>query len=225
MAAPLKTCVLIPSYNEARTIGGIVRCLRLMQLPVYVVDDGSADDTASEAGREHAVVIRHEKNAGKGASLRDGFERILEDGFDAVLVMDGDGQHSTEDVRSFIDTMEKTGTDIVVGNRMLDTRTMPFVRIQTNRFMSFLLSAVAGQPIPDTQCGFRLIKRDVLEKVRLETSNFETESELLIKAGRAGFRIGSVPVETVYQGQHSRINPVVDTLRFFKFLIRATFMR
>lgn len=225
MTVHMKICVLIPSYNEERTIGAIVAVLRGMGLPVYVVDDGSNDNTATEAGKAGAEVIRHEKNTGKGASLIDGFGRALKDGFDAVLVMDGDGQHSTGDVLSFINTMGEGGFDIVIGNRMQDTGSMPFVRIHTNRFMSSLLSKVAGQPIPDSQCGFRLIKRNVLEKIRLNSSKFETESELLIKAGRAGFRIGSVPVRTVYQGEKSRINPVIDTLRFFRLLIWTAFER
>ncbi len=221
----MKTCVLIPSYNEARTIGGIVGNIRGIGLPVYVVDDGSTDNTAAEAKEKGASVIRHGINKGKGASLINGFSRILKDGFDAVLVMDGDGQHRTDDVPSFINKMEETSADIVIGNRMRDTAPMPFVRVYTNRFMSGLLSKVAGQSIPDSQCGFRLIKKSVLERVKLECSNYETESELLIKAGRAGFRIESVPIKTVYQGEKSRINPVIDTLRFFRLLIWTAFVR
>lgn len=225
MADQMKICVLIPSYNEARTIGTIVKDLRRMGLSVYVVDDGSNDDTTAEAKDAGASVVRHEKNMGKGASLVDGFGLALKDGFDAVLVMDGDGQHSTDDVPSFINMIENKGVDMVIGNRMQDTGSMPFVRVHTNRFMSHLLSKVAGQPIPDSQCGFRLIKRSVLENIRLTSSKFETESELLIKAGRAGLRIGSVPVKTVYRGEKSRINPVIDTLRFFRLLIWIAFER
>jgi hypothetical protein len=87
--------------------------------------------------------------------------------------------------------------------------------------MSWLISRLCQQDIPDTQCGFRLIKRPVLEKIELETSKYEIETEILIKAAQAGFKIESVPITTVYRGEKSQINPLTDTLRFFKFLIRT----
>jgi len=97
---------------------------------------------------------------------------------------------------------------------------MPFVRIWTNKFMSWFISSMVKQKIPDTQCGYRLIKKDVLSKINLVSYNFEIESEILIKAARLGFKIESVPIKSVYAGEKSRINPVVDTIRFFKFAIK-----
>lgn len=214
-------CVLIPSYNEARTIGHLVSELRARDLTVYVVDDGSTDKTATIAESEGAVVVQHKDNMGKGASMREGFRRILKKGFDSVVVMDGDGQHVVEDIGNFIEKMKETNADIVVGNRMLDTSSMPGLRIHTNRFMSSLISLIAGQNVPDTQSGFRLIKREVLQKIDLESSNYEIESEMIIKAARAGFRIESVPIKTVYNDEKSRINPIVDAFRFIAFLART----
>lgn len=218
-----KICVLIPSYNEARTIGGIVKELRAKGLQVYVVDDGSGDDTAVIAEREGAVVLKHAANLGKGASVREGFKKIRESEFEAVIIMDGDGQHRISDIDNFIKRADEAGADMVVGNRMSDVSAMPFIRIQTNHFMSGLLSKMAGQYVPDTQCGFRYIKRSVIEKIRLDSSNFEIESEMIIKAARAGFKIDSVPIETVYQDEKSRINPLIDTARFVIFVIRMSF--
>jgi hypothetical protein len=116
--------------------------------------------------------------------------------------------------------MQRTGADMVIGNRMRDTASMPYSRVVTNRFMSWAISVIAGQKIPDSQCGYRLIKRCVLERADLETSNYEIESELIMSAARNGFRIASVPIKTVYGSERSRINPVVDTLRFIFFIIR-----
>lgn len=215
-----RVSALIPSYNEARTIGGIIKDLKGIGFVVYVVDDGSKDETANIAASEGAIVVKHEKNKGKGASLREGFRHILKRGFDAVLVMDGDGQHKVEDVGSFIRKMQDSGADIVVGNRMCDTSSMPPVRIYTNLLMSKLISWITGTHIPDTQNGFRLIKCDVLKKVTLESSHYDIESELIIKAARQGFRIESVPVKTVYNLEKSRINPVIDTLRFIRLMLR-----
>ena len=216
----MKNCILIPSYNEARTIGVITKELKSRSLAVFVVDDGSTDETGSIARSQGAVVIAHDKNKGKGASLIEGFNRILKEGFDAVLIMDGDGQHATSDVDNFFKKMDDSGADIVIGNRMLDTTSMPIARKLTNKFMSRIISRMCGQVIPDTQCGFKLIKRNVLESIKFEFSNFEIESEVLFKAAKKGFKIESVPVKTVYAGETSSINPIFDTIRFLSFLIK-----
>lgn len=221
----IRICALIPSYNEARTIGKIVGEIRAMDIPVYVVDDGSSDETGQIAEQEGAIVIRNAKNMGKGASLRAGFERVLRGDCDAVVTLDGDDQHEAKSIPVFAKAMEELSADIVVGNRMLDTAPMPFVRQQTNRFMSYLISKICGQEVPDTQCGYRLIKRKVLKDIRLDSSNYEIESEMIIKSGRKGFRIVSVPIRTVYEDQKSRINPIIDTLRFFALIIRTALKR
>ena len=218
-------CVLIPSYNEARTIGHIVAELIQKGFTVYVVDDGSTDDTANIAHVQGAVVVKHKTNKGKGASLREGFRHIIKKGFDAVIIMDGDGQHLVADIGNFIEKMGATGADMVIGNRMLDVSLMPEERKHTNRFMSFFISALSGQRIPDSQSGYRLIKREVLEKVNLKSSNFEIESEMIIRSSRAGFKIESVPIKTVYDDEKSKVNPVIDTLRFIAFVIKIIFTR
>jgi len=217
--------VLIPSYNEARTIGHIVAELIRKGFVVYVVDDGSTDDTAKLAHAEGAVVVKHRKNMGKGASLREGFRHIVKKGFDAVIIMDGDGQHLASDIGNFTDKMDATGADIVIGNRMLDVASMPKDRKYTNHFMSYLISLLSGRTVPDSQCGYRLIKTEVLEKIRLEASNYEIESEIIIKSSRAGFRIESVPIKTIYKDEKSRVNPVIDTMRFIAFVIKIIFTR
>lgn len=218
-------CVLIPSYNEERTIGGIIKNLQARHVPVYIVDDGSTDATYSIAVSAGAVVVRHKKNMGKGASMREGFKHILKKGYDAVLVMDGDNQHEIDSIDDFVRKMDETGADMVIGNRMSDTASMPIVRKVTNRFMSWLISKICGQRVPDTQCGFRLIKINVLEKIKLESSNFEIESEIILKASGLGFKIASVPIKAVYQDEKSRINPAADTIRFISFMIRSVFKK
>ncbi len=218
-----RIAVLIPSYNEGKTIGTIVEAVRERGLIAYVVDDGSRDDTAREAASHGATVLSHEVNQGKGASLRDGFFRIVKDGYDYVLVMDGDGQHRTEDIDRLIRKMEEADAGMVVGNRMGDPKSMPRVRVVVNHFMSSLISVLSGQNIPDTQCGFRLIKTTLLESVALHSSHYETESEILIKAARKGWKIESVPITTVYRKETSRIRPVRDTLRFLALVARLVF--
>jgi glycosyltransferase involved in cell wall biosynthesis len=216
-----RASVLIPSYNEARAIGGITRELMSRGFSVCVVDDGSTDGTSAIASGAGAFVIRHEKNMGKGAALIDGFAHLVKSGASEVLVMDGDGQHCICDIDNFFKKMDSTGADIVVGDRMSDTTPMPVSRKLTNRFMSYVISRMCGHDIPDTQCGFRLIKSGVLKTVKLTSFNYEIESELLFKAAKMRFRIESVPVKTIYKDEKSSINPVFDTLRFIGFLIRT----
>ena len=214
----MKICIIIPTYNESRTIGGLVSDIRKQELDVFVVDDGSLDDTGRIAKDRGAGLITHAKNMGKGASLKNGFEHALKKGYSAIITMDGDGQHNPEDIARFVKKAQNTDTGIVIGNRMSDARSMPLTRRLTNRFMSYIISRFVGQHIPDSQCGFRLLKRDVLEKIKLTSLNYEIESEILIKAARKRFKIISIPIKTVYQGEASRINPIIDTLRFIRML-------
>lgn len=216
----MRACVVIPTYNEAKAVGGLVREVCSQNLGVIVIDDGSEDDTSRVAGENGACVLRNQNNEGKGASLIKGFNYVLAGDFDAVITMDGDGQHEPSDIPYFIRLAEYSDSGIFIGNRMLKVSNMPLVRFLTNKFMSWLISSVSGQKIPDTQCGFRLIKKDVLRKLNLRTTKYETESELLIQASRLGFKIESVPIKTIYNREKSRIHPVIDTLRFIRFMVR-----
>lgn len=220
----MKVCVLIPSYNVEQTIGDVVRKIKEMGLEVIVVDDGSTDDTERRASENNAIVIRHIKNLGKGASIKEGFDFMLRmTNFDTIIVMDGDGQHNPNDIQKFISRAQECDDDIIIGNRMALTKNMPFVRLATNKCMSFLLSAMCKQRIPDTQCGFRLIKREILRKIKFESNKYDLESEILIKASRMKFKIASVPIETIYRNELSRIHPVKDTIRFAGLLIKSYF--
>jgi glycosyltransferase involved in cell wall biosynthesis len=216
----MKSCILIPTYNEAKEIGRLIQEIRLQGLDVLVVDDGSTDTTFQIAVKNGAIAIKNEKNEGKGASLNKGFKLALSRGYDVVITMDGDGQHLPQDIPAFLRMARDSSSPVFVGNRMNSTMNMPWVRILTNKFMSWFVSRLAGQRIPDSQCGFRLLKKEALQKLNLMTSKFEIESEMLIQAGRLGFKIESVPVTTVYSDEKSRINPFVDTLRFIRFVIK-----
>jgi len=216
----MKTCVIIPTYNEARSIGDLISQILKLDLEAVVVDDGSGDATSQIAKDNGAVVLRNETNEGKGASLIKGFHYALENNFDAVITMDGDGQHLPSDIPYFLRLAKYSDSAIFIGNRMNKPRSMPWVRLSTNKFMSWFVSKIARQYIPDTQCGFRLIKKDVLNKLILNTRKYETESEILIKASRLGFKIESIPIKAIYADEKSQINPLVDTLRFFGFIFR-----
>jgi len=166
------------------------------------------------------MVIRHPQNAGKGVALNSGFKYAREKGFDVAITMDADGQHSPDEVPKFIEAYVRTGIPVLVGNRMWDTSDMPLVRRLTNRFMSWMLSRVMGQYVPDTQCGFRLYRCEVIPFVAAESERFAAESEILLHIARRGIRIGDVRIATIYGEEKSKINPVSDTVRFFSMLMK-----
>lgn len=215
------TIAVIPSYNEARTIGSIVRNIVETGMSVLVVDDGSTDATERIALDNGAMVIRHKKNMGKGCSVRQGVDYVSQKtNFEWVVLMDGDGQHHTEDIMSLMEGARNGDVDMVTGNRMQYTENMPRLRYLTNRFTSFVISHMCRQVIPDTQCGFRLVRTGALKQLELESSRYDIESEMLIKAARQGFKIRSVSVQTIYGDEQSQINPLRDTIRFFYLVIR-----
>lgn len=216
----MKICVIIPTYNEEKKIGGVIKKIRALGIDTLVIDDGSTDTTVKIARENGAVFIKNSRNEGKGASLIRGFNYAVKKNYDAVITLDGDGQHKPEDIPAFVKQSETSNSSMFVGNRMQQTRNMPALRLMTNKFMSWLISLITRQNIPDTQCGFRLIKRGILEKIKLNTANFEIESEMLIRAAQAGYKIESIFISTVYDGEQSRINPFVDTLRFIKFIAK-----
>ncbi len=218
-------CALIPAYNEEKNIGNLVRGLLPGIKNVVVVDDGSTDRTARRAKESGAVVLRHQPCQGKGAALKTGYDYCLSQGFDAILNLDGDGQHDWREIEKFFKIAAETRAGIIIGNRMGDIKNMPRLRLLTNRVTSGIISFLVKQKIEDSQCGYRLIQRPVLEKVKLSTAHFDTESELLIKAGRLGFKIISVPIETIYREEASEINKVVDTCRFIRLIWRSLWQR
>ncbi|RKY39942.1 MAG: glycosyltransferase family 2 protein [Candidatus Omnitrophota bacterium] len=209
--------ILIPVYNEQSTIGELVRRCIAYANKVYVVDDGSEDRSGEIARREGAIVIRHRRNKGKGAALRKGLEKILCEQIEAVIMMDGDGQHDPSEIPRFIQKFKEEGADIVLGNRT-NRRVMPLIRRLTNKFMSLAISWMTGQNLPDTQCGFRLVRDRVLRDIDLKACNFEIESEMLIKGAQKGYKIVSVPISTIYHQQRSKIKPFIDTYRFLKLI-------
>jgi dolichol-phosphate mannosyltransferase len=217
--------VVIPTYNEARTIGHIVRDLVDRGFRVIVVDDGSHDRTIIDANRFGAELILHSRNVGKGRCIREGFEYCLENSCDAAITMDGDGQHDLREIDKFIGAYKKSGGDIVIGNRMHKPKKMPFIRWCTNLFMSFVISFILGKRIDDSQCGYRLVSRKAIEKMSLRTIKYEIESEMLIEAKRHNLAISSLDINSIYQNETSQINPFLDTFRFIRLIIYESFCR
>jgi glycosyltransferase involved in cell wall biosynthesis len=208
---------IIPCFNEERNIGPLIgRVLRHVQT-VLVIDDGSTDRTAELAQQAGAQVIKHQRNLGKGAALQTGWQHARELGFHWAITIDGDGQHAPEDIPAFFETAARCSAAMVVGNRMSNPREMPWVRRGVNRWMSHRISRAAGTPLPDSQCGFRLLDLAVLASIPITTRHFEIESEVLLAFSQTGHRIEFVPIQVIYKAERSKIHPVRDTLRWFRW--------
>ena len=221
-----RIAAVIPAYNAAPHIAGVIADVRahLSGGLIIVVDDGSTDDTVKEVEAAGGVeLVRHEVNRGKGAALSSGIRRAHELGMKCAITLDADGQHNPAEIPKFVEKWAQTGAPVIVGNRMDDPKDMPRDRLWTNRVTSWVVSRLAGQEVPDSQNGYRLFETGTFVEISLKSLRYEAESEILIKAGKRGARIESVPVETIYGDEASSISPVRDTLRFFRMVMRALF--
>ncbi|KPL20049.1 MAG: hypothetical protein AMJ92_00665 [candidate division Zixibacteria bacterium SM23_81] len=221
----MKVAVLIPAFNASRTIFELVRRIaKLIELQnIIVVDDGSSDNTSCLAREAGAVVLCHRENRGKGEALKTGFRHVMDGCYHGVISLDADGQHDERFIPLFLQIALQKKADILIGSRMDLVGQMPWIRVLTNRITSACISALVGQKIPDSQSGYRYIRTDVLKVLRLRTSHYETESEILMQAGRKGYRIDSVPISSIYGEEKSAIRPMRDTLRFILLVMRNLF--
>ena len=215
-----KLVVVIPAFHEADRVGDTVQSVLQFCPNVIVVDDGSTDRTAEMARLAGADVVVHEVNQGKGIALKTGFARAVELGAELIVTLDADGQHDPADIAKFVDEFKRQQVDVLVGNRMTANRNMPWIRRRTNQFMSWLLSQMMHQKVPDTQNGYRMYRANVLPYLETRSTGFAAESEQLLHLADHDFKIGSVSVKTIYSDEESSIHPLRDTARFFKMILR-----
>jgi glycosyltransferase involved in cell wall biosynthesis len=211
-----KICAVIPSFENQATIGRLIKETRRYIDQVVVVDDGSSDNTARLAEEAGAHVLRLQKNRGKGNALRVGFRYANANGFDAIITLDADFQHDPAEILKFIESYRKNNLQIVIGNRLHAKDKIPRIRYGPNKIGTYLFSWLIGRNIKDSQCGFRLYDRKVMETIHILNDGFEAEADILLRAGKRGYDIGFVPVEPIYfsGNQHkSTYRPIKDTFR------------
>jgi glycosyltransferase involved in cell wall biosynthesis len=207
-------CALIAAYNEEAHVADVVTGTAVHASPVVVVDDGSTDDTAARARGAGAIVIGHGRNRGKGWAVRTGLEYVLKQGCSHVLFLDADLQHDPAEIPRLVACADASGGDFVIGEREFRKDAMPAARFHANVIGSAVLSRFIGADVADSQSGFRLIRSDLLRRVRLTATGYEIETEMLIKLVRAGARVERVAVRRLqYEGAHSKIRPFWDTFR------------
>ena len=214
----MRIAAVIPVYNEERTIAELVRRTLRYVDKVVVVDDGSTDESAAKARAAGAQVISRGKNTGKANALRQGFKAVQ--GYDVVVTLDGDAQHSPEEIPALVECIRR-GRDLCIGSRFLSASDgMPLQRRFSNWLTSWLISILAGKRITDPQSGFRAVRGEKLAQLELKAERYAIEHVMLLEAARKGFKIGEVPISTIYAGERSHIHPVKDTLRVVYYILR-----
>ncbi|MCK5128008.1 MAG: glycosyltransferase family 2 protein [candidate division Zixibacteria bacterium] len=208
--------IIIPAYNAAKYIPELFK-----RLSKYVsvdrmlfVNDGSTDSTQTEINKLPAHAIEFDQNQGKGMALKSGFDYAIKNGYEAVITIDADLQHKPEHLPEFFSRYGEG--DVLIGTRFIHPKVMPFERLLTNNLSSIIISIFGCTRVRDSQSGYRLIKTAVLKELRLTSVRYDTESEMLFQTGYLGFTAAEIPIETVYEGSSSFINPVKDTTRFIR---------
>jgi glycosyltransferase involved in cell wall biosynthesis len=225
MANP-RVMILIPALNAALTLDPVVRAAREHVADVVVVNDGSRDATGSVAEHAGAKVLIHEINRGKGGALKTGFAYAVEHGYEAVITLDADGQHLPSDIPRFLERFAEGSPHLIIGSRRHLFEGMSPRRRMANSFSSWAIATGAGVKIDDSQSGFRLYSRAVLEQIPLRTDGFDMESEVLVRAGVRRLRVVSIPIGLGFVDglSTSHFRPVRDVVQILWTAVRARFI-
>lgn len=222
-ASASRWCVLIPCLNEEAAIARVINSVLALNLPVIVVDDGSTDRTIEIVQQLPVTLLRHPQRMGKGEALRTGFREALRQGFEAVVTMDGDGQHLAADIPRIFRAAQRYPNHIVVGARMIDREQQPKGRRFANAFADWGISWACAQPVADTQSGQRWYPRAALDLADLPAENFVFEAAILIAASRQEhLGVVSVPIASRYEGEFrlSHFSPVRDVTRITVYTVK-----
>jgi glycosyltransferase involved in cell wall biosynthesis len=218
--AKAKTLLAIPAFNEELTIGSVVLKAREHVDEVLVIDDGSEDDTRRVATLASATVLSHRRNLGKGAAIRTAFDYVRRNGHEILVLIDGDGQHDSEEIPNLTRSIAMDEADVVVGTRWGKTNGMPFYRRVGKRMLDYATGAFTGF-ITDSQCGFRAFSRTAVDALDLQSLGFGVESEVLIRAREAGLRVVEVPVGARYDVDGSTAEPLDQGVRVVDSILRV----
>jgi len=222
----MKTVAVIPAYNVEKTIAGVIRNTKKFVDDVIVINDGSTDNTGLLAEKLGVILLNHPTNQGLGYALRTGFKEALIRGYDIVVTLDSDGQHDPEDIERLIRRLQENRVDLIIGSRMINRvewSNFPRHRLLGNLILTFVTNLAVGRKVTtDSQSGYRVIKREVLEEMDLIGKTMEIASEIIFEAGKNGFKIDEVPIKATYDKEVSNVNALRDISRIIFLLARKS---
>lgn len=191
--------VVIPAYNEAPVIAGVVEAVRARVGNVVVVDDCSGDGTREAAFSGGAVVLRHPINLGQGAALQTGIRYALSRGAELIVTFDADGQHRPEDIAVLLDTQRRTGADVVIGSRFLGaTENLPRSRRAILKLATVFTRVTSGLKVTDAHNGLRLLTRSAAQRIEIRQNRMAHASEIIGQIRWLGLSVAEAPVTIVY---------------------------
>lgn len=228
----LQCCVLIPTYNNHKTLQRVIDDVHTYTRNIIVINDGSTDGTAKILENFPFLKVVHiPVNKGKGNALKEGFKEAARRGYEYVVSMDSDGQHFPDDLQVFLNALEKHLPEdpelLVIGARKMDDPSVPDKSSIGNRFSSFWYWVETGVKLQDTQCGYRLYPLKPVNSLNLYTSRFELEIEVIVKAAWAGVRVINLPVKVLYDPNErvTHFRPWQDVARITLLNIGFVFMK
>ncbi len=195
----MKIAIVLPVFNEEKHIENVLKNLAKSKLTIIAVDDGSKDMSSQKLkGKIPKIkVLTHKVNLGKGSAMKTGCEYAFNNGYDAVIFMDSDGQHSINDLPKFIEKLETEKFDIVFGSRNLGLD-MPLIRFLGNKFASVFVNLLFGIYVSDLLSGYRAITKKAYQKIKWESQGYGVETEMVIKTKQEKLKYTEVPIETIY---------------------------
>jgi glycosyltransferase involved in cell wall biosynthesis len=222
----LNVCLVIPTYNHASFLEGVINDCLQYPIDIIIVNDGSTDSTLSIINKyeKELKYVTYEKNRGKGYALKQGAKKAKELGYKSIITIDSDGQHFAADIETLVNVAIRNPNDIIVGSRGLKHENMPKKNTFANKFANFWFCIQTFQKIPDTQSGFRYYPLQCFQKKIWFTNRYNFELEIMVRNVWSGVKIIPVPIQVYYAPIGERITHFKPTLDFFRISVLNTFL-
>lgn len=215
----LNCCILVPTYNNQKSLASVLQDLQLYTSNILVVNDGSTDDTSQILENFTHLDLHHfPENRGKGAALDHGFKMALDLGYDYAITIDSDGQHYPDDLEIFLTELENRDKNapelLLVGDRNMGQDGIPGKSSLGNKFSNFWYLVVTGTQLSDTQSGYRLYPLKIVTPIKLYTNKFEYEIEIIVKSSWRGVDVKNIPIKVLYEDNRvTHFRPFWDITR------------
>ena len=195
-----KVYIVIPAYNEAKSIGKVLRKLKRSGYhKIIVVDDGSKDRTSAISNKQRVIVLKHIINRGLGGALGTGIKAAVEENADVIVTFDSDGQHSVSDIKKVTTPILNGEADVVIGSRIINKKEhMPVYKKVGNFGLNMITFILYGVYCSDTQSGLRAFSKEAAQKLEIKSNGYEVSSEIIKEVGKNKFKLKEIPIKTIY---------------------------